>query len=86
MQDTSHLSLYYFETCPYCVRVLDVLEEMGLPLELRHVLNEEKYARELIAEGGIDMVPCLRITHPDGRVEWMYESLDIVEYLKKNFG
>ena len=86
MQDTSHLSLYYFETCPYCVRVLDVLEEMKLLLEMRQILNEEAYARELVAEGGIDQVPCLRIVHPDGRVEWMYESLDIIDYLKKNYG
>jgi len=85
MHDTSHLSLYYFEACPYCVRVLDAIEEMDLSLELRHILNEEVYARELIVEGGIDQVPCLRITHPDGRAEWMYESLDIVNYLKDNF-
>jgi hypothetical protein len=27
-------------------------------------------------------VPCLRIQR-DGQVQWMYESLDIIDYLRK---
>ncbi len=77
------MSLYYFDTCPYCVLVLDALKELKLEMELRHILEHEQYAEELVREGGIDMVPCLKIIHPDGRVQWMYESLDIIAYLKK---
>jgi glutaredoxin 2 len=30
-------------------------------------------------------VPVLRIEHDDGRVEWMPESADIVDYLRERF-
>jgi len=30
-------------------------------------------------------VPCLRIDKDDGSVQWMYESNDIIAYLKREF-
>jgi len=30
-------------------------------------------------------VPCLRIEKPDNSVEWLYESSDIIVYLKSQF-
>ena len=73
-------SLYYMPTCPYCVIVLDWLKKHKRTVELRDVDAHERFARELIAEGGIDQVPCLRIEQ-DGTVRWLYESADIVAFL-----
>jgi len=37
---------------------------------------------DLRVGGGSTTVPCLRI-QSDGQVRWMYESLDIIEYLRE---
>jgi glutathione S-transferase len=78
------LSLYYFETCPYCVRVLDAMKEMDVALPLKHILHEPAHGEELVREGGKDQVPCLKIESGNGTVTWLYESLDIIDYLKKH--
>ena len=39
---------------------------------------------DLIAGGGKSQVPCLRIEDEKGDVSWMYESLDIIRYLKSS--
>jgi len=41
---------------------------------------------DLIAGGGKGQVPCLRIEHENGSVEWMYESVDIIRYLQSGPG
>ncbi|BDX06352.1 hypothetical protein MACH26_18730 [Planctobacterium marinum] len=67
--------------------VLKQLERLGLEIELRNIHQKQAYKKELINGGGRKTVPCLRIqldmlnTAP----EWMYESLDIIEYLKKHY-
>ena len=47
--------------------------------------DQDKFDREayddLIRGGGRGTVPCLRIERDTGDVEWLYESVDIVEYL-----
>jgi glutaredoxin 2 len=83
-ESTKNLSLYYFDTCPYCVRVLDAMKEMDLSLPLRHILHEPAYGEELVREGGKDQVPCLKIESQDGSVTWLYESLDIIDFLKQH--
>lgn len=37
---------------------------------------------DLITGGGKNQVPCLRIETGNGNVRWLYESIDIVRYLK----
>lgn len=80
------LALYYYETCPFCMRVLRALDVLGVELDLRNVRREPAYRRELIEGGGQSMVPCLRIDNPDGSTTWMYESADIIDYLTRRFG
>ena len=75
------LALYHLEYCPYCRRVRDALAGMKLAIELRDVDASQRHADELIAGGGKDQVPCLRIQQPDGAVQWLYESSDIIAYL-----
>ena len=43
------------------------------------------HSADLVRGGGERKVPCLRIEHGD-RVEWMYESDDIIAYLEGRFG
>ncbi|MEW6056297.1 MAG: glutaredoxin [Bdellovibrionota bacterium] len=82
---TSNLVVYQFEACPFCVKVRRAIKKLGLKIELRDVLNEPKYEEELMQGGKEYQVPCLRVTHDDGRVQWMYESSDIIDYLNKRF-
>ena len=51
-------------------------------LDLRST-SEREHAAALMQGGGKTQVPCLRIENQDGEVQWMYESDDIIQYLKQ---
>lgn len=76
--------LYKSQFCPYCMRVTRYVEQAGIELPEKDVNRDPDARRELIAGGGRSMVPCLRIEE-DGQVRWLYESLDIIEYLRQTF-
>ena len=70
--------LYILETCPYCKKVLRFAEEQGIVLNkinIADIKNEEA----LITLGGKRQVPFLVDRN---RNIQMYESSDIIEYLK----
>ncbi|MDO5690052.1 MAG: glutaredoxin [Tissierellia bacterium] len=71
--------LYYKKLCPYCVKVLRMMEKNNLDFEKRNIDTNPEYREELERVGGSAQVPCLFI---DGKP--MYESADIIEYLKEN--
>ena len=74
------LELFMFETCPFCRRVLNYLEESGrTDVELHNIRQNEEDRRRLIEVGGVEQVPCLFV---DGVP--MYESLDIIAWLKEH--
>lgn len=74
------LKLYMFETCPFCRKVLNVIESSGrTDVELHNIHKSELDRMELISVGGKQQVPCLFI---DGKP--MYESDDIVAWLRAN--
>lgn len=74
------LELFMFETCPFCRRVLNYLEESGrTDVELHNIRKNEEDRRRLIEVGGVEQVPCLFV---DGVP--MYESLDIIAWLKEH--
>ena len=75
------LELYKFDSCPYCQKVMRVVERLGVPVAMRDIMEDEASARRLLEVGGEDQVPCLFI---DGAP--LYESDDINAYLEKNFG
>lgn len=77
------LLLYYKPTCPYCQRVLEANETIKAPLELRNVSADQTFFAELLEKGGKRQVPFL---HDTERNVSMYESLDIIEYLRQNYG
>ena len=73
--------LYHFQSCPYCAKVRNTVDEIGMTLELRDTRENDDYREELISLTGKTQVPCLVI---DG--EPMHESDHIIDYLKEKFG
>ena len=82
---TATMSIYQFKTCPFCVKVRRQLKRHALKIELRDAKNDADLKAELVREGGRHKVPCLRIEKSDNSVEWLYESNDIIAYLKNQF-
>ena len=72
------LILYVKTGCPWCQKVLDFATEKGIQFELRNIADPT-VAQELINRGGKRQVPYL--VDEKNRKE-MYESADIIEYLK----
>ncbi|MCG6657956.1 glutaredoxin [Halomonas campisalis] len=79
------LALYQFRACPFCIKVRKELARLGLDIELRDARHDAEHREALEAGGGRVKVPCLRITHPDGRDEWLYESDEIIAWLQRRF-
>lgn len=72
--------LFHSETCGFCHRVRHFLAGAGIDIPLRDIMRDRPALEELIAGGGRATVPCLRIER-GGTVTWLYESLDIMDYL-----
>ena len=83
-QELKHLSLYQFESCPFCVKVRRAAQRLNLPLETVDA-KQPAHEQALIAGGGKRKVPCLRIEDENGEIIWMYESNDIIQYLEQRF-
>lgn len=81
-EKTMGISLYQLPSCPFCVKVRRSIKREGLKIELRTISGKNDFREELIREGGKRTVPCLRIEQPDGKVEWLYESSDVVAHLQ----
>jgi glutaredoxin 2 len=73
------LELYYFESCPYCQRVLHVIQELNIKVSFLNIYENTNYMEKLIAITGKKTVPCLFI---DGVP--MHESSDIMNWLRTN--
>lgn len=79
------LALYEFAGCPFCRRVLSEIERLNLDIPLRDTQREPGAREALHKGGGRTTVPCLRIDHDSGEREWLYESSDIVAWLRRRF-
>lgn len=89
-----NLTLYYSPHCPYCHRVLNAMVELGLSVNIRAgtagdiTLKDtfaDQNAQKTLRQGsGRTTVPCLLI-EGDGKQHWMFESLDIIAFLKTVF-
>ena len=76
MKTFENMYLYVKPGCPYCMKVDRYLNEAGIEIEHRSVL-EGTNADDLRALGGKVQSPCLVV---DGAP--MYESDDIIAYCK----
>jgi len=81
---TTNLALYQYKACPFCVKVRRTMKRNTLDIETRDAKRCDNARDELVEGGGKLKVPCLRIEE-DGKVSWMYESSDIINYLEDRF-
>ncbi|HMO78051.1 MAG TPA: glutathione S-transferase N-terminal domain-containing protein [Candidatus Paceibacterota bacterium] len=76
------LTLYYRPTCPFCRRVLAVIDRLALDVELLDVTDTE-IADQLLKVGGKSQVPFLIDTKAGIEI---YESDAIVSHLQNSYG
>ncbi len=70
--------LYILESCPYCKKVMSFMDDRGV--KYNKIDTSEKASEEaLVKAGGKRQVPFL--VDKDRNIQ-MYESNDIIEYLK----
>ncbi len=86
MPPTERLALYHYATCGFCRWVRSVIDELGLDVELRDIHRDPQHMADLVAARGRRTVPVLRREQPDGTVEWLPESRDIIAYLHRTYG
>lgn len=79
---TAPYTLYQFQACPFCVKVRRQIRKYALNIDLKDARHDPVSKQELIDGGGRHKVPCLRIAGDDGKLTWLYESDDIISYLK----
>ncbi|MFZ5482621.1 MAG: glutaredoxin family protein [Pseudomonadota bacterium] len=84
-QACRQLALYQFATCPFCIKVRQELRRLSLNIELRDAQHDPIHRQALLDGGGKAQVPCLAITGANGQTRWLYESSDIIAYLRGQF-
>ena len=84
-QRTKNLSLYQFNSCPFCIKVRRQVKRQSLNIPLLDAQYNQQNREELLKGGGKITVPCLKLVSDTGEVSWMYESSDIIQYLQDNF-
>jgi glutaredoxin len=83
---TRHLSVYQFKTCPFCMKVRREIKRQSLKIELRDAQHDQQNREALLQGGGRVKVPCLRVPQADGSSTWIYESDEIIAYLRQLAG
>lgn len=83
MKNMSKLSLYYYDSCPYCRQVIHELAYLGVEVDKRNILRERSHYEALVKGGGSQMVPCLLIEVDDAPAQWLYESRDIMTFAQQ---
>lgn len=79
MKRAPELDFYYFDACPYCQRVINVIKKNKIKVNWIDIHEDMNSLQKLIQITGKKTVPCLFI---DG--DPMHESLDIMAWLEKN--
>lgn len=73
------LELYYFESCPYCQRVLKTIQKHNIKVSFLDIYENTNNLQKLLMITGKKTVPCMFI---DGNP--MFESLDIIAWIEQN--
>lgn len=79
------MALYQFRTCPFCIKVRQEMRRLSLNIEKRDAQHDAANRAALLQGGGKSSVPCLWLRDEQGRERWMYESGDIIAYLRERF-
>jgi len=74
-----NIELFYYNGCPFCMRVLSFLKSENLKIELRNIQEDPKSLERLVNDTGRRTVPCLYIDNVP-----MFESADIISWLSQN--
>jgi len=77
------LELYQYEGCPFCDRVRDALDALGLDYVVRSVPRPHARRDRVVAVSGQTLVPVL-VDPERGKV--VVESEAIVDYLNEHYG
>lgn len=77
------LTLYTKASCPFCRRVVPVIDRLELEVEYKDIAENDAFADELIEKGGKRQVPYL-VDEEQGVS--MYESDDIIAHLQTHYG
>ena len=80
----ANIELYELPGCPFCAKVVDALDELGLEYESHEVPRAHGDRTEVEEISGQTGVPVL--VDRDHGVEGMPESDDIVAYLEETYG
>lgn len=72
------IDLFIMETCPYCQKVMKYMDENGMKYNKIDIANKAS-EESLIQIGGKRQVPFM--VDKDRNIQ-MYESSDIIEYVK----
>ncbi|PRX35650.1 glutathione S-transferase-like protein [Orenia metallireducens] len=75
------IKLYQFETCPFCAKVRNKLDEMGLEYEKIEVPKDREKRTKIKELSGQIKVPV--IEDSDGTV--VNDSAKIIEYLEEKY-
>jgi glutaredoxin len=78
-----NLILYELSGCPYCAKVINKLDELGLDYESRDVPRSHNERTEVKEVSGQTGVPVLIDEEHD--IDGMPESDDIVAHLEANY-
>lgn len=78
----AQLALYITPFCGFCRYVISAIQELGLEVEIRDIASDREHLEDLYRARQRLTVPVLRITTEESD-QWMPESRDIVEYLRK---
>ena len=79
------LTLYHMGHCPYCKRVIKVIQSRDIGVTYKDLDVHDKLRKELMAGGGKVQVPCLLIAEKGKSDQWLYESQDIIHFLKQHY-
>ena len=74
------MKLYVYDHCPYCVKARMIFGYKNINIDLEYLLNDDE--EKPVSMIGQKMTPILE--KDDG--SFMPESLDIIDYIDKNFG
>lgn len=80
MSNTDHLLLYFYKSCPFCVKVEHFLAKKGLNIPIIFLDDDMAIVEELYHKTGSAQAPCLKI-----KDSYMRESDDIIAYLDHHF-
>ena len=79
------LALYQYKTCPFCIKVRQEMARLSLPIQRIDAQPPGADRDTLTREGGHIKVPCLKITGAAGNSQWLYDSDQIIAYLRSRF-